>query len=202
MKILSVLLSVSIVFTAITGDYIVFHSKYSKFFIFRAVIDNFVHASIGTLSALLFFIYVERSRQAWIYNIILCTIVSSLIDVDHFIVAKSIHYKDLTNLKYRGFLHCTSLWFIITTILLIYSYIFRKNNIYVLSYMLILAYTSHHIRDGNRRGLCVYPFGHTPPIHKYVYVLLLGILPIIFGHICQYMKPISKNTVVQYSMLV
>lgn len=75
-------------------------------------------------------------------------------------------------------------------------------NIYVFTYMLMLAFTSHHIRDGNRRGLWLYPFGHTPPINKYIYVLLLSILPFFFGYFFQLMKPISKNTVVQYSMIV
>lgn len=93
MKILSVLLSLSIGFTAIVGDHIVFNSKYSNSFLFRALIDNFVHASIGTVSALLFFLKMDITRQACVYNVLLCTIVSSLIDLDHFIVAKSVYFK-------------------------------------------------------------------------------------------------------------
>ncbi|CAB3246531.1 unnamed protein product [Arctia plantaginis] len=93
--------------------------------------------------------------QTYIYNIAFCTFISSIIDIDHFFVAKSFYLKDLTNLKQRGIFHCTSFWLLLITILLLYSYSQKKLNIYILSFMLILAFTSHHIRDGNRRGLCV-----------------------------------------------
>ncbi|XP_038220404.1 transmembrane protein 267 [Zerene cesonia] len=201
MRSVRIFLSVSIFITAFIGDYLVFHSRYSNSFVYRALTDNFIHASIGFLSALLFFENILVTRQAWLYNVIFCTIVASLIDIDHFVVAKSIHIKDLNNLKHRGFLHCSSLWFAVTSILFLYSYLHRKLNIYILTFMLTIAYTSHHIRDANRRGLWFYPYGHTQPIPKYLYITVLSILPMIFVYVFQYFKPQSKDTVVQYSML-
>ncbi|XP_045509092.1 transmembrane protein 267 [Colias croceus] len=202
MRFISIFLSVSIFVTAFIGDYIVFDTRYSNALIYRALTDNFIHASIGFLSALLFFVNIDVTRQAWLYNVIFCTIVSSFIDIDHFIAAKSIHFKDLTTLKQRGFLHCTTLWIIITSILFIYSYMYKKLNIYILTFMLTIAYTSHHIRDANRRGIWIYPYGHTQPIPKYIYISLLSILPMVFVYIYQYFKPVGKNTVVQYNILV
>lgn len=43
------------------------------------------------------------------------------------------------------------------------------------------AVLSHHIRDGNRRGLWIYPLGSTPSIPYYGYVLLTMILPHLFA---------------------
>lgn len=87
----------------------------------------------------------------------------------------------MTNLRQRGFLHCTTLWLLITSILFTYSYVFKKVNVYLLTFMLIIAYSSHHIRDANRRGIWLYPFGHTAAVHKYMYVFLICALPYLYA---------------------
>ncbi|XP_049884381.1 transmembrane protein 267 [Pectinophora gossypiella] len=188
MRFLQIILSLSLCLTAITGDYIVFESKYSSSQVFRAFADSSVHASIGLLSATLFFTHeISISRYASVCNIIFCTILSSFIDIDHVMEAKSIYLKDMHNLK-RGIFHCTTFWLIVSLLFILYSYVVKKLNIYILTFMIIIAYTSHHIRDGNRRGLWLYPFGHTPPISKFIYVALIGILPNIYAKIFTYME--------------
>ncbi|CAH2064651.1 unnamed protein product, partial [Iphiclides podalirius] len=140
------LLTVSICATALIGDYIVFKSKYSDSQAFRAFSDSSVHASIGFLSALIFFSYdIGLTDQARAYNIAFCTLLSSIIDVDHFIAAKSFRLKDLTHLKQRGIFHCTTFWFILTAMLLVYASIAKKLNVYILAFMIIIAFTSHHM---------------------------------------------------------
>lgn len=54
--------------------------------------------------------------------------------------------------------------------------------------MIIVAFTSHHIRDANRRGFWVYPFGHTPAISNYVYLLISAVTPYLFAYIFISMK--------------
>ncbi|XP_028171688.1 transmembrane protein 267 [Ostrinia furnacalis] len=203
MKFLNAFLTICLFSTALLGDYIVFKSKYSNSFIFRAIADSTVHAGVGLFSSLLFF---SRGQSilsnTCIYNVILCTIVSSLIDVDHFIVAKSINLKDLTNLKQRGIFHCTTFWVVLTALLLALSRIFKHANAYTTTWMLIVAFTSHHIRDANRRGLWCYPFGHTPPISTHVYVILLGTLPYLFSVMYNFMKPVLVEKPIDYTLLI
>ncbi|KAM3955043.1 transmembrane protein 267-like [Aphomia sociella] len=200
---LQVVLTVSIFVTAYIGDYVVFKSKFSQSQVFRACSDSVVHASIGFLSAILFFSRENLMSTSCIFNIAFCTFMSSFIDVDHIFVARSLQWKDMTNLKQRGIFHCTTFWLIITTFLLSYSYIYKKNNIHVLSWMLIVAFTSHHIRDANRRGLWIYPFGHTRPFHKLFYTALVSVLPNLLATIYMTLQPnIYKHTVMNYKLIV
>ncbi|XP_047039865.1 transmembrane protein 267 [Helicoverpa zea] len=204
MKFLKVFLTLAIIFTAYIGDEIVFRSRYSTSLAFRAITDSMVHASLGFLSSLIFFshehtIHVENT----VINVTFCTLLSSLIDIDHAFVARSVYLKDMTNLKSRGIFHCTTFWLLITTLILSYSYIQKKLNLYLLSFMIILAYTSHHLRDGNRRGLWFYPFGSSPPIDKSLYLFLLAVLPHLFACAYQTFKGgFTKSYVVDYSIVV
>nr|XP_004922189.2 transmembrane protein 267 [Bombyx mori] len=169
--------------TTIIGDYVVFNSKYSDSQLFRAIADSIVHASIGFLSSLIYFTYNHNTSVPIHINVFICTFVSSFIDVDHFIAAKSIYLKDALNLNRRGTLHCTTLWILITLPMLLYSIIMRHLNIYTTTLMLILAYSSHHIRDGSRRGLWMYPLGHTEPLNKTVYLFLTITIPNLLGYV-------------------
>lgn len=94
MRFIKCILTLSILSTALIGDYVVFQSMYSQSQVFRAVTDSLVHASIGFLSSLLFFSHdINVSHNVSVLNIIICTLVSSLIDIDHAVLAKSIHLK-------------------------------------------------------------------------------------------------------------
>ncbi|VVD02952.1 unnamed protein product, partial [Leptidea sinapis] len=93
MKFMRILLPITICCVAIVGDYIVLKCKYSESFLFRAISDNTVHALIGMLSAMLFMDGIDLTKQAYFYNVAFCTIISSFIDLDHFLVAKSVYIK-------------------------------------------------------------------------------------------------------------
>ncbi|XP_045456382.1 transmembrane protein 267 [Melitaea cinxia] len=195
MKYLQVSFTILIFLTAYIGDYVIFQSKYSSSQLFRAVADSTVHTTIGALSALLFFSSVKITNEACFYNTVICTVVSCLIDVDHFLMAKSFYLKDVAKLKQRGILHCTTLWIVITLLLIAYSYINRKHNFYVITYMILIAFSSHHIRDGERRGLWLYPYGHTRPINKSIYLILICLLPSLLSYIYNCTKPLYKTNV-------
>ncbi|KAJ8706526.1 hypothetical protein PYW07_012604 [Mythimna separata] len=204
MRYFKVFLTLAIVFTAYIGDFIVFRSKYSDSLTFRAITDSLVHASLGFLSSLIFFSH-DQNLNLHIsgLNVTFCTIVSSLIDVDHAFVARSIYLKDMINLKHRGIFHCTTFWLLITSIILLYSYLEKKLNLYLLSFMLILAYSSHHLRDGNRRGLWLYPFGSSPPIDKNLYLFLLAVLPHVLACVYNIGKSsFGKSVTIDYTSMV
>lgn len=77
--------------STITGDALV---NYSKKHIYRALFDNSTHAIIGGLSWLIICL---NHRDKYAVNTVLeifsCTAISSLIDVDHFFMAKSLSLK-------------------------------------------------------------------------------------------------------------
>ena len=47
----------------------------------------------------------------------------------------------------------------------------------VYAWMILGSFMSHHVRDGNRRGLWFWPFGSTEPIPYYLYLTICMILP-------------------------
>lgn len=45
------------------------------------------------------------------------------------------------------------------------------------SWIVLISFLSHHIRDATRRGLWLAPFGTTKPIPYYLYIITDMILP-------------------------
>lgn len=92
MSVSNVIISILIGIVAIIGDELV--AKMSKF-IERAVTDNATHAIIGGLSWLI----VTNNVQYFctpvqkLLEIIICTLISSFIDLDHFLVAGSFNHS-------------------------------------------------------------------------------------------------------------
>lgn len=89
------LISISLVLTAINGgicllgDYLVYINPESQ--IRKAIFDNVTHAIVGLFSAIVFILETNH-RAAGIERIalvVMSVFVSSLIDIDHFLVAKS-----------------------------------------------------------------------------------------------------------------
>lgn len=74
---------------AVLGDYMVAHTKLH---IFQAIFDNTTHAVIGGVSWFLVCINYrkELSSSYVVLETAACSLLSSLIDVDHFIAAKSL----------------------------------------------------------------------------------------------------------------
>lgn len=67
--------------------------------------------------------------------------------------------------------------------------------------MALIACTSHQIRDANRRGLWMYPFGHTRAINIHLYVILLCFLPLLYYYLYKYIKPTFKYKTVLYEIV-
>lgn len=195
------MLTALLLMVTVCGDLIVFKSKYSESQIYRAYTDSLTHASIGCISAIIFFTYdINIRRPTSIYNVIICTVLSSFIDVDHFFMARSFNIKDFVNLK-RGIFHCTSFGLLISAILYLISYYMKNQEILLWNFMLIIAYSSHHVRDANRRGLWFYPYGHTRPLSYYFYVFLICALPHTFAYLYMYLKLNFKSYTNDYTIV-
>ncbi|CAG9854602.1 unnamed protein product [Phyllotreta striolata] len=166
-----------IVVTAIVGDYVV---AYSKLHVFQALFDNATHFTIGGLCWFIVCLHsnsrgVGSTRK--IVEIACCSLLSSLIDVDHFVEAKSISLKNATNLKRRPFLHCSTIPILLCSILLLISYASDNGTMKRVSLIIWTAFASHHTRDATRRGYWFYPFGSSPAIPYAFYIALTCILP-------------------------
>lgn len=176
--------------TAVIGDGLVSHSKIK---VYQALFDNVTHSVIGGLSWLLVCIYCKNISSRIIVEVITCAVIASIIDLDHFLIAKSFHlevmccfktvtrlnilFQDAANLKVRPPLHCSTVPIILCMFLLLISYVMNNNVILVAGLILLTAFMSHHTRDATRRGYWFYPFGSTSPIPYMSYVVITCSLP-------------------------
>lgn len=77
--------------TAITGDILV---RTTNVHVYKAIFDNVTHGLIGMITWTIVSMNVRnKDALSRSFEVVLCTLISSLIDVDHFIAAKSFHLK-------------------------------------------------------------------------------------------------------------
>lgn len=73
----------------IFGDYLV---SYTKIHVFQAIFDNVTHGIVGGLSWFIFRInYKSFSTRRTLIEVALTTLCASLIDLDHFVAARSFY---------------------------------------------------------------------------------------------------------------
>ncbi|XP_023710471.1 transmembrane protein 267 isoform X2 [Cryptotermes secundus] len=169
---------------ALLGDHVVTH--YTQYEDVQAVADNLTHGAIGLLTWHIVRIHLAGlSLTTQLSEILLCGLLASAIDLDHFAAARSFRIQDARQLPSRPPLHCTSVMLAVCGILLLLSFTFRWVLLHCFSWILIAAVLSHHLRDATRRGLWMYPFGSSPPIPYAGYMvgcmLLPHVLPSLVG---------------------
>lgn len=91
-----------LVAVSLLGDHLVsrIHQKHAV----KAISDNSTHFLIGGISWLIVCIntsFLQNHTQS-IYEILLCALIAAVIDVDHFICAKSLSLKVLDNVVCFG----------------------------------------------------------------------------------------------------
>lgn len=144
----------------------------------RALSDNAVHGVIGMWS---WAIVIGIKKKTDLREIILAGFLASVIDVDHFLLAGSLSLKAALTLPRRPFLHCSTVIPVVVLTLKFTMHLFKlKDSWCFLPWMLLISWTSHHIRDGIRHGLWICPFGKTSPLPFWLYVIITSSLP----HIC------------------
>jgi hypothetical protein len=104
----------------------------------------------------------------------------SLVDIDHFVSARSLSLFHATHLSSRPFGHAV---LFVVAIFAVLRYLIQWNDI---SMIYLIASISHLVRDSSRRGLWMWPFPHTPPIPYSLHLLLLLALPYIGWYIFGY----------------
>lgn len=89
----STYLTLLIVVVALGGDYVV---ETSRSPVLKAINDNLTHGLIGGLSWMVYCVKRRKSQlglRLIVFEVVLCTLLSSLIDLDHFVAAKSVLLK-------------------------------------------------------------------------------------------------------------
>jgi len=149
--------------------------------VFKALADNIGHFLIAvfTWGAVIEY-HLNRLN---ILHMLLCGLMASLIDVDHFIAASSFKLKDAVHLPNRPFLHNSSLILLIVPFIIFPLYNRYNHRVLEWSQLSLVAFTAlttHHLRDGKRRGLWIWPFGSTPPLDfDYLYILLIALIIVV-----------------------
>ncbi|XP_015430695.1 PREDICTED: transmembrane protein C5orf28 [Dufourea novaeangliae] len=173
-------LTVAISICSIIGDQ---GLKNGKSTVSRAIFDNITHAIVGGLTWAVILNLSKKSLTQYFPSIVCCFLLSSFIDVDHFIAAWSWKINDATHLEKRPFLHCTTVPIVLWFLMNFYSNVFNYPKLSYYSWIVLASFLSHHIRDGTRRGLWFCPIGSTQPIPYYLYLSMSMMLP----HILQWL---------------
>lgn len=128
-------------------------------------------------------------------------VVSSVIDLDHFIAARSLSLKAATSLENRPFFH-NSLVFVILLLLAFLSAAYDRRN-YV-SRLCVLGFSSifsHHCRDAWRRGFWFSGIGVIGVSYP-VYLLLVYSLPLINHSLLHLLDAWTTNKYKYSAMIV
>ncbi|XP_075885184.1 transmembrane protein 267 [Nelusetta ayraudi] len=144
----------------------------------RAALDNATHGVVGLWS---WAVVIGLRKRSDVYEVLLAGLLASIIDLDHFYMAGSLSLKAATSLPQRPPLHCSSLLPVLCVSLRLLMWLCRlKDSWCSLPWMLFVSGATHHVRDGVRRGLWVWPLGGTAPLPYWLYVSTTATLP----HLC------------------
>lgn len=172
----------------------------------RALIDNLGHGVTGFISWLMVRCYNESllTERLVLMESLICLMVSSCIDLDHFVQAASLSIINATSLPYRPLLHCSTVLIFIVLVFLVISLHYNLWWMHTLSFICLTGWTCHHLRDALRRGLWFCPLTSTPVIPYKLYLIIMSIQPVFIANLMEfsailvirrkYFRPISLNT--------
>lgn len=129
----------------------------------RALLDNAIHFATALIAWLIIAHPILSNAS---HELLLTGLLASLIDLDHFVEAKSFRLLAACSLPRRPFLHDSY------TMLVLNVFLFALLNLVThdahystrLSLMVFVAWFTHHIRDAYRRGIWFGSLFSTPPI--------------------------------------
>jgi hypothetical protein len=160
-----------LIFISLLGDCLCFGRPLSYYVLsndyLRALTDNFTHGLISVFATSFLFGWTRRSL------LILAFIAGSFVDIDHFIEVGSLSLHRALNdqPRNRPFLHNSLLLLFITLIIFILEHFLLRYQHISYSLIFFLGWSSHHLRDAQRRGLTFLPLGETPPIEYYLPIM-------------------------------
>ncbi|GFT95778.1 transmembrane protein 267 [Nephila pilipes] len=146
------------------------------------------HICLGIISWLIVTSY-ETFSGNYIWQSLLCGLFAGLIDMDHFLMAKSFKFKDAINLSSRPPFHNTTLMLTFAGCLILVMHFKGSELMENLGWYILVAVTSHHLRDAQRHGLWIWPFT-TKSINFINYLILSYLFPLAIGSL---LKILNKN---------
>lgn len=178
-----------------TTDYfisIVTSSQYLRKGVVNILLDESCHASIAALmwSSILvrdspggghghhvvYTLYLHIKQH--LHSIIAAGVAGSIVDIDHFISAKSLSVFDATHLSSRPFGHSVAFVLLVSSLV----YFFCGTNKDIRTCLVFTSLMAHQLRDAVRRGLWLWPFGSTSPIATYLVFLLYISISLLVRH--------------------
>lgn len=185
------------------GDFLVEYNNDAP--LVKAIYDNATHTTAGLLSALVMILQTNHRIFGFerVALIGMCTVLSSLIDVDHFITAKSLklsvifsnYYKttDLISIiidtiffpqravqiQQRPFLHFTTIPLALMFLMFLLQRNAELSRVNLWLSVVVCAFLSHHTRDATRRGYTLWPFVTTGPIPYPSYIAAVVAIPFL-----------------------
>lgn len=146
--------------------------------IVSCIFDSLTHALLaGAIWREVQLVPILKSRRIFISmkaEILLSCILSSALDIDHFIAARSLSLFEATHLTSRPFGH-NLLFVIISTVLL--GMLLRSATLTILYFSALLT---HQLRDSLRQGLLIWPFKDiisTLPLNFFLYLSIFVFIP-------------------------
>lgn len=138
----------------------------------RALVDNATHGLISLFATMFLFGY---TRQ---FILLFALFAGSFVDIDHFIQVRSLSLHRALNdqSSQRPFLHNSFLLCCLTLICFLIEHFLYKSEQYIYSIIFFLGWSTHHLRDAQRRGLTFLPFGETSPIEYYLPMMCLTLV--------------------------
>ena len=162
-----------IIFSCLLGDFLTFTYFINSGNFTKAISDSITHGVIALLS----WYYIEKS----IKHSILCGIIAMLVDLDHFIEAKSLKLQNALNLPSRPFMHNSTIPVFSFIIISFLNYsVIESKKLKLYNSLIFVAIFSHQIRDSSRRGLWFSPLISNLPVPYLLYIILIVILCEIF----------------------
>jgi len=174
-----------------SGDSLLSSDKVLLHGFFKALVDSGVHFSVGGLSWLVAGTSLQSSSVAGTSlqsssvnptvkqltsEVVLAATLSSLVDLDHFIAAKSFSLKAATSLQSRPFLHDSLVPILVLLTSLLLGLLDKSGLITRLGILTFSSLLSHHFRDAWRRGLWFRGIG-VLELNYWTYIFLTFLFP-------------------------
>ena len=154
--------------------------------LFRAFLDSGTHFLVGALTWL---VIDPRSLDSWDSSkrVLAVATLSSLIDIDHFIAARSFRLSNALTAPYRGIFHCSGL--LLTVNLILFSNCCSTTT----GLCFLAAWLPHHIRDATRRGFYLFPPQvHTAPLRYDIATILTVSFPWLVSLLKMRLSPLNQ----------
>ncbi|KAG7380470.1 hypothetical protein PHYPSEUDO_007172 [Phytophthora pseudosyringae] len=176
----------------LASDYFLFQHVYLlDYKLLRHLVDSAAHGTVAFCCWAIFLLQSDKYSEStdstcssilgMLKKCFLNGITASLLDVDHFIAAGALSLAGATHLDGRPFGHTVT--FIIVVALLVNRWSrtcqARKRRHRVC--FIVVAWFSHQLRDGMRRGLWFWPMGSTPPVNYFLYLVMEEALPFVMA---------------------